>query len=181
MYKKSLLALAISASALPAMSNTAEEDKQQNSVQLESVVIIGSKAAAKTVAGSASYVDAYRLENEAITDINQVLKTVPGVYIHEEDGYGLRPNIGIRGATAERSEKITLMEDGVLIAPAPYSGPSAYYFPTAQRLSGIEVLKGASLLREGPQTTGGVINMISTPIPNASAGTVQAMVNQRGS
>ena len=62
------------------------------------------------------------------------------------------------------------MEDGVLIAPAPYSNPAAYYFPTTLRMHTIEVLKGAPLLRYGPQTTGGVINMVSTPIPDQAGG-----------
>ena len=183
MFKQRLLVLAVTLASAVAIGQELEKNEgvAVNTTQVESVTIVGSKTEAREVAGSADYVDSIQLQNEAITDINQVLKTVPGVYIHEEDGYGLRPNIGIRGATAERSEKITLMEDGVLIAPAPYSAPSAYYFPTAQRMTGIEVLKGAPLLREGPQTTGGVINMISTPIPNAAEGTAQFMVNQRGS
>jgi Fe(3+) dicitrate transport protein len=139
---------------------------------LEEITIVGDKDAARVLPGSGSVVGHDQIVIEAANDINQLLKTVPGIYIQEEDGYGLRPNIGIRGATSERSSKITLMEDGVMIAPAPYSNPAAYYFPTAMRMQSVEVLKGAPLLRYGPQTTGGVVNMVSTPIPDEFSGNV---------
>ncbi len=138
----------------------------------DEVTIIGSKLDVRKVGGSGAVIGDAQIAIEVSTDINQLLKTVPGVYVREEDGYGLRPNFGIRGATSERSEKVTLMEDGVLIAPAPYSNPAAYYFPTAMRLKGVEVLKGAPLLRYGPQTVGGVMNMITTAIPESNAGSV---------
>ena len=88
---------------------------QANNENLEEVTIIGSREAAQNLAGSGSVVDFEQIQIESANDINQLLKTVPGIYILEEDGYGLRPNIGIRAATSERSSKITLMEDGVLI------------------------------------------------------------------
>ena len=84
----------------------------------------------------------------------------------EEDGFGLRPNIGIRAANAGRVSKVTLLEDGVMMAPAPYSNP--VHFPTTMRMASVEVLKGATLLRYGPQTTGGVLKLASTPIPEQS-------------
>ena len=143
-----------------------------NNANIEEITIIGSREDARQIAGSGSVIDNQQIQIEAANDINQLLKTVPGMYIQEEDGYGLRPNIGIRGATSERASKVTLMEDGVLIAPAPYSNPAAYYFPTTLRMHSIEVLKGAPLLRFGPQTTGGVINMVSTPIPAENGGAV---------
>lgn len=147
---------------------------------LEEITIVGDREQVRNLPGSAALVDAEQIRIEAANDINQLLKTVPGVYIQEEDGYGLRPNIGIRGATSERASKITLLEDGVMIAPAPYSNPAAYYFPTTLRMSSVEVLKGAPLLRYGPQTTGGVVNMISTPIPPESAGSVRLRAGENG-
>ncbi|MFK7828244.1 MAG: TonB-dependent receptor family protein [Congregibacter sp.] len=172
-------ALAPAVSALALLSATAQADMNANSI-VEEVFIFADDDAVRALPGSAALIDEKQVEIEFANDINQLLKTVPGVYIREEDGYGLRPNIGIRGATSERSSKITLMEDGVMIAPAPYSNPSAYYFPTAMRMHSVEVLKGAPLLRYGPQTTGGVVNMVSTPIPEALSGNLDLRAGQNG-
>src|SRR5690606_705537 len=100
--------------------------------------------------GSGTVLDEQELKRFRYTDINRVLAEVPGVYARSEDGYGLRPNIGIRGAAGERSQRVTLMEDGILIAPAPYAAPAAYYFPTTGRIAGVEVLKGPAAIANGP-------------------------------
>ena len=171
--RTSLLPLAIAIASISAQA--------ADNPQLESVVILGSKSQAHQLPGSADLIDEQQIEIEIATDINQLLKTVPGIYIREEDGAGLRPNIGIRSATAERSSKITLMEDGVLAAPAPYSNPAAYYFPTMMRMSAIEILKGAPLLRYGPQTTGGVVNLVTTAIPQENSGKLTFITDERGS
>ncbi|MDF1621857.1 MAG: TonB-dependent receptor [Pseudohongiella nitratireducens] len=162
MYKRTLLFTSILLSTQVAASND----------QLQEVTIIGSAEDAMQLPGSAHVVSEAELEKFAYTDINRMVRQVPGVYLQEEDGFGLRPNIGIRGSGSERSDKITLLEDGVLMAPAPYSAPAAYYFPTAGRMSRIEILKGASILRQGPATVGGVVNLISTPIPSQTTAEV---------
>ena len=152
-----------------------------NEVVLEAKVIFGSKFEAKNRTGSSYYISSEEIKRFNYTDVNRTLRSVPGVNVYEEDGFGLRPNISLRGTSPERSAKITLMEDGVLIAPAPYSAPAAYYFPTIARMQAVEVLKGSSQVQFGPYTTGGAINMISTEVPdnfgaflNASYGSFQS-------
>ena len=122
----SLFTLSTLALAMCAVQAQAETVVDVPEVVLDEIVVIGSKENARKLAGSNYYVDSKQLENEQITDINQVMKTVPGVYVTEEDGLGLRPNISIRAGVAGRSSKIHLMEDGVPIAPAPYAAPAAY-------------------------------------------------------
>ena len=137
---------------------------------IESVSIIGTKADARKIAGSGTVISNEDLQKTIDTDIHKILSAVPGVFFRTEDGYGLRPNISIRGTSLDRSSKITIMEDGVLVAPAPYTSASAYYFPTTGRIHGVEVLKGPSAITQGPSTIGGALNLISTPIPTAGKG-----------
>lgn len=130
------------------------------------VTMTGGEKGIKELPGSAYYLSPKELQKFNYTDINKVLRSVPGVNLQEEDGFGLRPNIGLRGSGVERSSKITIMEDGILMSPAPYSAPAAYFFPTIGRMQAVEILKGSSQIKFGPFTTGGAINMISTQIPD---------------
>ena len=154
---------------LPMMAHA--QDVTNQSEAIDTVTIIGKRIDVADVPGSAHVIDSEELAEFAQSDILRVLRSVPGVYVQEEDGYGLRPNIGIRGSGLDRSARIALLEDGVLIAPAPYAASSAYYFPTQRRMSAVEVLKGPASVAVGPRTTGGAMNMISTPIPDAMGAT----------
>ncbi|MFK7988073.1 MAG: TonB-dependent receptor family protein, partial [Sandaracinaceae bacterium] len=94
----------------------------------------------------------------------------PGAYLRSEDGFGLRPNINVRGVSSERSSRVTLMEDGVLFGPAPYAAPAAYYFPMMTRMTGVDVYMGAATVPYGPTTVGGAINMRGRDIPREARG-----------
>ncbi|MEO0337475.1 MAG: TonB-dependent receptor plug domain-containing protein, partial [Pseudomonadota bacterium] len=102
--------------------------------------------------GSVQVITAEQLADRPSQDPHEILSQISGLYVREEEGYGLRPNIGLRGAHSNRSSKITLMEDGVLISPAPYSAPAAYYFPLMSKITNIEVFKGPSTLKYGPNS-----------------------------
>ncbi|WP_028834422.1 MULTISPECIES: TonB-dependent receptor family protein [unclassified Pseudoalteromonas] len=170
------VALSLSATAMAKDAGGVERNFEQ-------ITVIGSQAAINDIPGSATFISDEELQKFEFTDISRVLASVPGVYVQEEDGYGLRPNIGMRGTGTGRNDKISVMEDGVLVAPAPYSAPSAYYFPTMGRMESIEVLKGAASVKYGPRTTGGVLNLLSRSLPteaNSSMGMVDAALGSDG-
>ena len=163
-HRRTALLSATTIALLPLAATAQAPD--DDGTNLDEVTIIGHRRSPWDVPGSAHVLDQEALNVFLQSDVMRVLRAVPGVYLQEEDGFGLRPNIGIRGSGLDRSARVALLEDGVLIAPAPYSAPSAYYFPTQRRMNAIEVLKGPASIAVGPKTTGGAVNMISTPIPS---------------
>ena len=149
----------------------AADPDQRQGTHIEEVLIVGERKHIDHAVGGAYHIGKEELRRLGHADIQRIIRQVPGVSVQVEDGYGLRPNISIRGVATERSGRITLLEDNVLVAPAPYSAPSAYYFPTLGRMSAVEVLTGPAAISQGPYTIGGALNMVSTPIPDAASGT----------
>ncbi|MDR9437014.1 MAG: TonB-dependent receptor [Thiohalophilus sp.] len=166
------LAAAVAVAMASMQSVYAVDSSTASTRILERVTVVGSQQGAQEIAGSAHFISEEELEKHEYSDINRILREVPGVNLQEEEGYGLRPNIGMRGTGVDRSARITLMEDGILAAPAPYAAPAAYYFPSAGRMESVEVRKGSSSIKYGPNTTGGALNLISRSIPNEFGGQV---------
>lgn len=110
------------------------------------------------IPGSASYVTEDEIQALAPKDANEVLRTLPGVNVVDEEGIGLRLNIGIRGLNPDRGRNILVLEDGVPVALAPYGEPELYYSPPIERMEAIELVKGSGSILFGPQTIGGVLN-----------------------
>ena len=126
--------------------------------------IFGGQAESE-IAGSASYISDDELKKSGYTDTERIMGRVPGVFSQTEDGLGLRTNIGMRGTNPNRTTKINITEDGILQGPAVYSNPSMYFYPDAGDAEGIEVLKGAAAIGNGPRTTAGAINYLSRSVP----------------
>ena len=169
-FARSLVAAAV---CLPFCAATAQTTSEHEPF-MEEITIVGDREYALIVTGAAHVISREELEQFEYSDIQRMIRRIPGISVQVEDGYGLRPNLGIRGVATERSARITLLEDNVLIAPAPYSAPSAYYFPTAGRMSAIEVLKGPAAIAQGPYTIGGAVNLVSTPVPSSPTRSLMA-------
>ncbi|MDO5615167.1 MAG: TonB-dependent receptor [Cruoricaptor ignavus] len=160
----------LSISLVCAVMFSAQETKQDTlTTDIEEVVISTQTLFPnkKTDERASSHIHIYtkELQKYNYSDVNRIIMGKSGVHVVEEDGVGLRPNINIRGTASSRSQKINLMEDGVLIAPAPYTAAAAYYFPNIGRMAGVEILKGSGQIQYGPNTVGGTFNMISTQVP----------------
>jgi Fe(3+) dicitrate transport protein len=148
------------------------EAQQADTVVLAEVRVIATPAELSRIPGSATLVTPAALEFWRTTTTNDLLRRVPGITVREEEGLGLRPNIGVRGLNPTRSSKVLLLEDGIPVTFAPYGDNASYYHPPVSRFEQVEVLRGAGQIAFGPQTVGGVINYITPAIPTTTTGRV---------
>ena len=147
---------------------------------LTEIVVLGSRERLERVAGGAHVLTEQDLADSRVLTINEALRKIPGVFARDEEGLGLRPNIGIRGLNPTRSTKVLLLEDGLPLAFAPYGDNASYFHPSIERFNRIEVLKNSGQIAFGPQTVGGLVNYISADPPESFAGRLAARGGNRG-
>lgn len=188
-----LLALAVFATATaradaptpPATASSNDDaDKKVEQVEITGprrpdVVVIGQRKNLLRIPGSGATIEADQLERSRVFTVNEALRSVPGAYPRDEEGMGMRPNIGFRGMNPTRSSKVLLLEDGIPLAFAPYGDNATYFHPPIERYKRIEVLKGAGQVRFGPHTVGGVVNYITPQAPDAFEGRAMVAAGNR--
>jgi len=163
-YKKTaLLGLAM----LPIAASAAQDN---STIELPAMEVTSSaESNILNSSSSSAILSEKELFQSHVATVNEALRKVPGIYVRDEEGFGIRPNIGFRGMNPFRSTKVLFLEDGLLLNFAPYGDNDIYYHPPVERYENIEVMKGAELTQYGPQTISGAVNYI-TPNPPAKPG-----------
>ena len=113
---------------------------------------------AREASGAASTLSAEEIDALRPYSMHDALDFIPGIRTIDDDLAARRSGIGIRGSPPRRSRRTLLLEDGVPINASTYLDPSSHYTPPMERLQGIEVLRGAGLITQGPLNNYGMIN-----------------------
>lgn len=149
--------------------------------QLPQLTVIGAKDRLfSKIPGSVAIMDKKEIAQIQPVSGNEVFRRIPGLHVVDEEGLGMRLNVGIRGLNPDRSRNVLVLEDGVPIALNPYGEPELYYTPAIDRMESVEVLKGSGQIQYGPQTIGGVINFITPNAPSQEEIRLKAQGGQGG-
>lgn len=148
-------------------------------VSVISTEVAGTPEELRRIPGSVEVLDRQTLDIARPFNFNEALRKFTGVHVRDEDGFGLRPNIGLRGLDPNRSARVLLLEDGAPLGMAPYGDTDSYYHPPIERYSGIEILKGSGQIAYGPNTVSGLLNYITPNPPDKFSGSLTLIGGNR--
>jgi len=152
--------------------------RRQAPVELPEVVITASpddEALYKTpidYGATRDVISPQRVRESGAQNTQELLHATPSVFFFEETGTDSKPNIAVRGVTSNsegssRSANVSLLADGVPLAPAPYGHAGQSLFPfTLERVNAVDIIRGGRTVRYGPNTVSGIINFLTKPIPD---------------
>lgn len=165
-----LLAGTAAHAAEPPEQNAEEQAAEERApLELPRITVVAPGVFSESLTPGAVYtVTQEEVEQVQPRSTEDILRRVPGIYVKREEESAVVTNIGVRGLPAG-DYKTLVLEDGVPIQPGIFVGNSRYYNPRAHRMEGVEVLKGASSLRFGPNNIGGVINFLTRTPENGAA------------
>ena len=120
----------------------------------------------KAYTGARTVLEKEDLEERGALNLEDALRRVPGVQVLDETGTGILPNIGVRGLNPLRSERLQILVDGYPIAIGPYTNVGLSLFPvTLPSLEAVDLVRGGAAVHYGPNNVGGVLNLVTKPIP----------------
>ena len=157
-------AIVLKSGEVSSIDLTLQPSSVAETVVVTSTHLLANAETVERTPGAVDIIDNKTLESSRVLSSSEALRKVSGLNVRDEEGFGLRPNIGIRGLNPTRSTKVLLLEDGLPLTYAPYGDNASYYHPPVDRFESIEIVKGSGQILYGPTTVGGVINYI-TPAP----------------
>lgn len=176
-YKKLQKTIAIDSKIITSAEYVLEED----AILLADILIVGrTDRIFSKIPGSVTTINLRDMQLVHAVTANEILRRTPGLHVVDEEGAGLRANIGVRGLDPDRSRGLLVLEDGIPVALAPYGEPEMYYTPAMERMSGVEILKGSGQIQYGPQTVGGVLNYITAQPSGEPSGRIRLQIGGGG-
>lgn len=171
-YKKSKLSAAIigtiAAMSLSANAFASDAETAEMEFSLDTMVITASRIPTKITDARAdiSVITRKEIEDMHMTNVEEALRTVPGVQFLSYGGNG-GMNANLSGIRINGSKEVVVLVDGVRVSE--FQGDSAGYTYAAltnnmDNIERVEVLRGSAGTLYGSGAKGGVINIITRKI-----------------
>ncbi len=160
MKKRTIVVAVLGAMSVMQLARAQNNLSTLQEIELPRIDVVGRTSDdIQKIPGAVSIVSKEDLELKQPISTEAALKSIPGITIKPEEESAIVTNIGMRGLSSGDGNKyIVILEDGVPVAPGAFTGNQRYYNPRIQRMESIEVLKGSSALKYGPNNVAGVIN-----------------------
>jgi Fe(3+) dicitrate transport protein len=169
-FKVKVLSIAVLAAISSSYAFAQEADDADNVERLVITAgVLGNSELeeVKKYEGNRTVLTSEVLAKTGARSIDSALQQVPGIKIADETGTGVLPNVSVRGLNGSRSGYTQFLLDGVPMTLAPYGHTGQSLFPaTLGMIDRIDVIRGGAAVQYGPNNVGGVINLVSKPIPD---------------
>ncbi len=166
-YKKITCSILCSLATL-AFGNVASAEGGLQSFVLDPMVVTASRIPTTITEAKAdiSVVTRDDIEVQHIENLEEALRTVPGVQFLNYGSNGLNANLS--GIRINGSKDIVILVDGVRVSDFQGSGSSGYMYASLMNnmdnIERVEILRGSAATMYGSGAKGGVINIITRKI-----------------
>lgn len=163
-----VLAGLLASSSAFAAENTFSAENNLNEFTLDTIVVTASRIPQTITDAKAdiSVVTRQQIEDMHMQNVEEALRTVPGVQFLNYGGNGINANLS--GIRINGSKDIVVLVDGVRITDFQGSNNTGYIYSAMQNnmdnIERIEVLRGSAATMYGSGAKGGVINIITRKV-----------------
>ncbi len=155
------------------------QDKDSTYTSLNTVIVTGNKLLQKRIEApiAISVISHQTIERANAARIDFLLNKVSGVYMPsiggEQHMMSIRQPISLKGL-------YLYLEDGLPIRTSGLFSSNALIEINTSNINSIELIKGPASALYGAEAIGGVVNFISTPVPQKKLASISGQVNSTG-
>lgn len=136
-----------------------------------------------TAVGSRDVLGPEELDRIGARDLNDLVKYLPALSTRPYNGgEASAPSFSTRGLPDDGlTEYVLVMIDGVPANPLPYGWTAFSFLPlVTEQVYAVDLIRGGQAVRYSPNTVGGVLNLVTPPIPKGPTTHMNSTVGENG-